>query len=92
MNHIEQALRRELAETYGVQTDLYLCRVEPAEEYEVRSYARFWRPDNGAYIDANDIYTDRGGWPGQWTWDIGVMSEPILRSYLAELEDTEAQQ
>lgn len=87
MTRIEQTLRKQLAEQYGLPMDAYRCHIE--SEYEddpsLKRWAIFYRPDNGASVQVSDIYTDRGGWPVQWAApELGTLSPFMLSEYLAQ--------
>ena len=87
MNRIEQALRRELAKRYGFDLTAYRYRMESENEGTtfVSRFVTFYRPDTGASVQIDNILTDRGGWPAQWSRpELGQIHPVILRQYLEE--------
>jgi hypothetical protein len=87
MNRVEQALRRELAKRYGFDVSAYRCHLETMDEGTewMSRYVTFYRPDTGASIQIDNILTDRGGWPAQYSRpELSQLSSTILRQYLKE--------
>jgi hypothetical protein len=87
VNRIEQALRRELVKRYGFDVSAYRCHLETMDEGTewMSRYVTFYRPDTGASIQIDNILTDRGGWPAQWSRpELGQVHGVILRQWLEE--------